>query len=76
MKNALLIIEIILGLIVIISVLAQPSKTDALSGLIQGSRTETFFSKNKVKTRESMLARLTIIAMTLFAINTIALNII
>lgn len=76
MKNILLVLEAVLGLVIIISVLLQPSKTDALSGLIQGSRTETFFSRNKAKTKEAMLLRLTIITMALFAVNTIALNLI
>ena len=76
MKNFLLVLEAVLGLVIIISVLLQPSKTDALSGLIQGSKNETFFSKNKAKTKESMLLKLTIITMTLFAVNTIALNLI
>lgn len=76
MKNFLLILEVVLGIIVIVSVLLQPSKTDALSGLVQGSRTETFFSKNKAKTKEAMLLKLTIIAMALFAIITMVLNLI
>ncbi|MBS4804637.1 MAG: preprotein translocase subunit SecG [Clostridium sp.] len=76
MKSILLVLEAVLGLVIIISVLLQPSKTDALSGLIQGSRTETFFSRNKAKTKEAMLLRLTIITMALFAVNTIALNLI
>ncbi|MBS5939763.1 preprotein translocase subunit SecG [Clostridium sartagoforme] len=76
MKNLLLVLEAVLGLVIIISVLLQPSKTDALSGLIQGSRTETFFSRNKAKTKEAMLLKLTIVTMALFAVNTIALNLI
>ena len=76
MKNALLVVEVILGLIVIISILMQPSKSDALSGLVQGSKNETFYAKNKVRTKEVMLERLTVISMILFAINTLALNII
>ena len=52
MKNLLLVLEAILGLVIIISVLLQPSKTDALSGLIQGSKNETFFSKNTKKPRK------------------------
>lgn len=75
-KSILLVLEAVLGLVIIISVLLQPSKTDALSGLIQGSRTETFFSRNKAKTKEAMLLKLTIITMALFAINTITLNLI
>ncbi|GAA0756692.1 putative protein-export membrane protein SecG [bioreactor metagenome] len=76
MKNFLLALEAILGIAIIISVLLQPSKTDALSGLIQGSKNETFFSKNKARTKESMLIKVTIITMTLFAVNTIALSLI
>ncbi len=76
LKNLLLVLEAVLGLLIILSVLLQPSKTDALSGLIQGSKTETFFSKNKARTREAMLLKLTIICMALFAVNTIALNLI
>ena len=68
--------EAILGLVIIISVLLQPSKTDALSGLIQGSKNETFFSKNKARTKEAMLLKVTIISMALFAVNTLALNLI
>ncbi|WP_460293512.1 preprotein translocase subunit SecG [Clostridium tertium] len=76
MKDVLLILEVILGLAIIISVLLQPSKTDALSGLIQGSKNETFFSKNKARTKESMLLKVTIVTMTLFAVNTVVLNLI
>ena len=76
MKDFLLILEVILGIIVVITILMQPSKADALSGLIQGGTTETFFSKNKTRTKEAMTARATMITMTLFAINTLALNLI
>jgi len=76
MKNFLLALEAILGIAIIISVLLQPSKTAALSGLIQGSKNETFFSKNKARTKEAMLVKVTIITMTLFAVNTITLSLI
>ena len=76
MKDFLLILEIILGLIVIVTILMQPSKADALSGLIQGGTTETFFSKNKTRTKEVMIARATVVSMALFAINTVILNLI
>ena len=69
-------IEIVLGLIVIVSVLMQKSKADALSGLVQGSKNETFFSKNKGRTKDALLAKITMISMLLFAINTIALNVV
>ena len=75
MKTGLFVLEVILGLIVIVSILMQKSKADALSGLIMGSKSETFFTKNKAKTKEAVLARITIFSMLLFAINTIVLNI-
>ena len=68
MKTFLFVLEAILGLIVVGSILMQKSKADALS--------ETFFTKNKSKTKEAMLAKVTIVSMLLFAINTIALNLI
>ena len=69
-------IEIVLGLIVIVSVLMQKSKADALSGLVQGSKNETFFSKNKGRTKDALLAKITMISMLLFAINTVVLKIV
>lgn len=74
MKTALLILEVIFGLIAMVSILMQPSKSDALSGLIQGSSNETFYSKNKSKTKEVMLQRLTLISMFLFAAVALATN--
>lgn len=76
MRTFLFVLEVILALVVVVSILMQKSKADALSGLIQGSKSETFFSKNKAKTKEVILARVTIISMALFAINTVALNLI
>lgn len=75
-KNILFVLEVVLGLIVVVSILMQKSKADALSGLIQGSKSETFFSKNKARTKDALLAKITIITMLLFAINTVVLNIV
>lgn len=76
MQNILLVLEVLLGIGVIITIYMQPSKSDALSGLIQGSTNDTFFSKNKSRTKEAILVRLTVLFMALFAINTIVLNLI
>lgn len=76
MQNILLVIEVLLGLGVIISIFIQPSKSDALSGLVQGSASETFFSKNKSKTKEVIFEKLTTVFMALFAVNSIVLNLI
>jgi preprotein translocase subunit SecG len=76
MQNILLALEVLLGIGVIVTIYMQPSKSDALSGLIQGSTNDTFFSKNKSRTKEAILVRLTVMFMALFAINTIVLNLI
>ncbi|WP_407644987.1 preprotein translocase subunit SecG [Clostridium polyendosporum] len=71
----MIVFQAILGIIIVMSILLQPTKADALSGLIQG-KGETFFSRNKSRTREAVLFRITVIASLLFAINTIALNLV
>ena len=76
MQNILLAFEVLLGLGVVVTIFMQPSKSDALSGLVQGSTQETFFAKNKSRTKEVILVRLTVMFMALFAINTIVLNLI
>lgn len=73
MRAVLIALEIILALIIVVSIMMQPSKADALSGFIQG-KGDTFFSKNKGRTREAMLVKVTIISSVLFAIVTLALN--
>lgn len=76
MQNILMGVEVLLGLMIMVVVYLQPSKSDALSGLIQGSSNDTFFAKNKGRTKEAMLVKLTVIFSVLFAINTVVLNII
>lgn len=74
MQIFLMALVVITGLITIVTVLMQPSKSDALSGLIQGSNNDTFFSKNKARTREVILARITMISMIIFAVSVLGLH--
>lgn len=76
METALMVLEAILGIVIIVAILMQPSKSDALSGLVQGSSNETFYSKNKSRTKEVRLERITMLGMTVFAIIALVLNII
>ncbi|ALP89415.1 MULTISPECIES: preprotein translocase subunit SecG [Clostridium] len=76
MQNILMVLEVLLGLGVIITIYMQPSKADALSGLIQGATKDTFFSKNKARTKEVVLVRLTVLFSILFAVNTVLVNLI
>ncbi|MFR5266223.1 preprotein translocase subunit SecG [Clostridium sp.] len=73
MRTFLIIVEVILAIIVVVSIMMQPSKADALSGFIQG-KGDTFYSKNKGRTKEAMLVRTTVISTILFVIVTIGLN--
>lgn len=75
MHTALIVSEFLLAILLIVVVLLQPSKADGLKGFVTGT-TETFFSKNKSRTKEALLSKSTVVLAVLFAANTIALNII
>ncbi|SHI05206.1 preprotein translocase subunit SecG [Clostridium collagenovorans DSM 3089] len=76
MKTVLIGVLLVLSLIIIISIMLQPSKSDGLSGLIMGGNHENYFAKNKVKTYEKTLARVTVVSSALFAIVVIVINLI
>lgn len=75
MHTALIVAEFLLALLLIVVVLLQPSKADGLKGFVTGT-TETFFSKNKSRTKEALLSKSTVVLSVLFAACTIALNIV
>ncbi|MBU5486036.1 preprotein translocase subunit SecG [Clostridium sp. MSJ-11] len=74
MKTFLIAAQIVLSFTLIGSVLAQPAKSSGFS-LMTGS-SETFYSKNKGRTFESAMSKLTIVSAILFAAVTLALNLI
>ena len=76
MNNVLIVFEFILAIIMIGLVMVQQSKTDGLKGLSGGGSQDTFFSKNRSRTGEALMMKLTVVVAILFAINTIAMNII
>ncbi|MFH5834595.1 preprotein translocase subunit SecG [Proteiniclasticum sp. C24MP] len=76
METVLIVVEFILAIIMIALVLMQQSKSDGLKGLTGGSSQESFFAKNRGRTGEAFLKKLTVIVAVLFAINTIAMNMI
>ncbi len=73
MKTALEIIIVISAILVIISVSLQESKTSGLGGLVAGT-SETFYSKNKTKTKEAFLIKLTVVSAIAFVVAIIGLN--
>lgn len=74
MHTFLVAAQIIVSLGLIITILKQPGKSDGFNLVSSGA--ETFLSKNKTKTYESVLAKSTVILGTLFAIITIALTLV
>ena len=55
MQNILLVFEVLLGLGVIVTIFMQPSKSDALSGLIQGSTKIHSFQKTNQELKKLFL---------------------
>ncbi|MEG0308208.1 MAG: preprotein translocase subunit SecG [Clostridium sp.] len=74
MITALKVVLVISALVVIISIALQESKSSGLGGLVAGT-SETFYSKNKTKTKDSLLVRITIVSAVVFAVTTVGINI-
>ena len=70
----LLIVAVLCALFVIVIVMMQPSNSNGISAL--GGQQETFYGKNKGKTMEHKLRKLTVIAVSIMAIAMIAFCII
>ena len=78
METAKIVIAVLQGIssiAIMLLVLLQEGKSAGLSGPIAGGA-ETFFGKNKSKTREARLSRFTTIGVILFAGLTIALTVV
>lgn len=66
------VLHIIVCVVLVLVILLQSSKVEGLSGIVQGGA-ETFFGKNKGRSYEGKLARLTAFFMVLFIATSIAL---
>lgn len=76
LKVILIIADIILALAVIIFVMLQHKDDQGASGTITGAAANNFLDKNKSRTREGKLKRMTVIFGIVFVIVTVALNIV
>ena len=65
------VVLIILSILIIIVVLMQESKAE-LSGAIAGGSSDSFYGKNKKRTKEAKLSRLTVIFGSVFGALTLA----
>ena len=75
-KTILIIVDIILALGVIVLTMLQNKDDQGMSATITGASANNFLDKNKGRTREGQLKRMTIILAIAFAVVTIALNIV
>ena len=75
-KNIVLVIYVIVCLAVIVLTFIQTKESSGASGTIVGSSTNNFYEKNKGRTKEGKIKRLTISLGVVFVILTIALGII
>ncbi|PWM71745.1 MAG: preprotein translocase subunit SecG [Bacillota bacterium] len=69
-KIIMLVIMLLCAIFIICVVLFQPSNSSGVGAL--GGTTETFLSKNKGKTNESKLKRLTVISAIIFCVLAVA----
>jgi len=74
-KNVVLGIYLVVCVVLIIVATMQTKDSQGASGTITGSSTSNFYEKNKGRTREGMLKRLTIALSVVFAILAIVLGI-
>ena len=72
MQTALIIIHVIISIVLILVVLMQHGKQQGLSGAIAGGA-ETFFGKNKGRTIDAVLKKVTAVVAVLFVASSIAL---
>ena len=75
LKNIITVIYVINCLVLIVICLMQSKDDEGASGAIMGGSSSSFYEKNKGRTREGKLKRLTIILGILFVVLTIVLGI-
>lgn len=75
LRNIILAIYLIVCIALIIVATIQTKDNDGASGTITGSSTNNFYEKNKGRTKEGKLKRLTITLGILFVVLAIALGI-
>ncbi len=76
LKGILIVADIIVCFAVIILAMMQSKEDAGASSTITGTSSNSFYEKNKGRTKEGKLKRLTIIFGVLFVIITIALSIV
>ena len=73
MRLALSIVQLIISLVLVAVVLLQQSRSQGISGAISGAA-DTFLSKNKSRSVDAALAKITVVIAAIFIIVTLVLN--
>lgn len=76
LKIILIIVDIILALGVVILIMLQNNDDQGMSATITGASANNFLDKNKGRTREGKIKRMTIIFAIALAVVTVVLNIV
>jgi len=74
LNTILTVIQVLLAITLIAVVLLQSGKSAGLSGAIGGGA-ETFFGKNKGRSMDALLSKITVIAAIAFAVVAILISI-
>ena len=74
-ETIITVVHVVLAIILVAVVLLQSGKSAGLSGSIGGGA-ETFFGKNKAKTLDGMLEKLTAVLAVLFIVTSLVIAIV
>jgi len=75
LKTVLMVLHVIVCLTLIFVVILQSGRSAGITGEVAGGA-ETFFGKNKARTLNGMLGRMTTIAAIIFVVTSLALTIV
>jgi len=73
-KGILTVLYVIICVALIVVVILQDSKAEGLSGAITGGNSQTYWGKNKGRSKEGLLVKLSILFGALFIILSIVLQ--
>lgn len=72
LETIITVVHVVLAVVLIAIVLLQSGKSAGLSGSVAGGA-ETFFGKNKARTLDGILEKLTAVVAVLFIVTSLAL---
>ncbi len=75
-KNIVIVIYLIVCVALVILITKQSKEDSGASGTVMGASASNFYEKNKGKTKEGKMKRITIMLAVVFAVLTVALGII